>query len=377
MKKHVLSLLALLATIPSVAQITADGYYRVKNYTTNRYLTVVDNKTKGIDHVTTTADLLAINTIRSWEKIESNPASVIYIEKKSDEEYNVKAQGCDAYAMFGRYLCLAQLTGYPSIYKAYQTESGTTVFLSDEIGDWDEGYLNTTEKRAQNWVVTLVDKNSENYFGIKPTIVANSKHYASFFASFPFKASTEGMKVFYISKVDYKRGVAVAKEIAGEVVPASTPLIVECPAAGASENKVDLVASSTKVPTDNLLTGVYFNYAENTFHTNRVKYEPQTMRVLGECVDGRLGLVKKEGLSYIPANTCYLSVDATCPSELAVLTEKEYADLIATGIDGIAADGGEEQPIYTVNGKMVGGKATTTEALPRGIYVTRGKKFIK
>ena len=65
MKKHLLSLLALLATIPSVAQITADGYYRVKNYTTNRYLTVVDNKTKGIDHVTTTADLLAINTIRS------------------------------------------------------------------------------------------------------------------------------------------------------------------------------------------------------------------------------------------------------------------------------------------------------------------------
>lgn len=143
MKKHVLSLLALLATIPSVAQITADGYYRVKNYTTNRYLTVVDNKTKGIDHVTTTADLLAINTIRSWEKIESNPASVIYIEKKSDKEYNVKAQGCDAYAMFGRYLCLAQLNGYPSIYKAYQTESGTTVFLSDEIGDWDEAYLNT------------------------------------------------------------------------------------------------------------------------------------------------------------------------------------------------------------------------------------------
>lgn len=377
MKKLVLSLLALLAAIPSVAQINADGYYRVKNYTTNRYITVVDNKTKGIDHVTTTADLLALNTVRSWEKIESNPASVIYIEKKSGSEYNVKAQGCDAYAMFGRYLCLSQLNGYPSIYKAYQSESGTIVFLSDEIGDWDEAYLNTTEKRAQNWEVTPVEKNSANYFGIKPTVTAAGKHYASFFASFPFKASTEGMKVFYISKVDSKNGVAVAKEIVDEVVPAGTPLIIECPAADASENRVDLVVNAVKVPADNLLTGVYFNYAENTYHTNRVKYDPQTMRVLGECVDGCLGMITEASLQYIPANSCYLKVDANCPAELAILTEKEYEDLLATGILEITAEDGAEQPIYSISGKMVGSKASSTVALPKGIYVAGGKKFIK
>lgn len=377
MKKHVLSLLALLAATSSVAQINADGYYRVKNFTTNRYITVVDNKTKGIDHVTTTADLLALNTVRSWEKIESNPASVIYIEKKSGKEYNVMAQGCDAYAMFGRYLCLSQLNGYPSIYKAYQSESGTIVFLSDEIGDWDEAYLNTTEKRAQNWEVTPVEKSSSNYFGIKPTVVANGRHYSSFFASFPFKASTEGMKVSYISKVDYRSGIAVAKEIVDEVVPACTPLIVECPAADASENKVDLVVNFAKGPKDNMLTGVYFNYAENSFHTNRVKYDPQTMRVLGVCADGRLGFVKKEGVSYIPANTCYLKVAADCAPELVVLSEKEYDDLVSTGIDDISAEGGVGQPVYSICGTMMGKKVSAADALPRGIYVAGGKKFIK
>lgn len=377
MKKYVLSLLGLFAASVSFAQITTNGYYRVRNYTTNRYITVVDNKTKGIDHVTTTADLLALNTIRSWEKIESNPASVIYIEKKSGKEYNVKAQGCDAYAMFGRYLCLSQLTGYPSIYKAYQSESGTIVFLSDEIGDWDEAYLNTTEKRAQNWVVTPVVSDSENYFGIKPTVVAGGRHYSSFFASFSFKASTAGMKVSYISKIDYKRGVAVAKEVVDECVPACTPLIVECPSAVASDNKVDLVVSSAKVPKDNLLTGVYFNYAENSYHTNRVKYDPQTMRVLGECADGRLGFVKKEGLSYIPANTCYLRVAADCASELVVLTEKEYDDLVTTGIDDISAEGASRQPVYSLSGTMVGKESSRSDALPRGIYVAGGKKFIK
>ena len=74
-----------------MAQISANGYYRVKNFITDRYIIVVDNKSKGVDKVTTTVDLLALNSVRSWDKIESNPASVIYIEKVSGNEYNVKA----------------------------------------------------------------------------------------------------------------------------------------------------------------------------------------------------------------------------------------------------------------------------------------------
>ena len=80
MKKYLLGLSLALTAAPALAQISGNGYYRAKNYTTERYITVVDNKSEGVDYATTTADLGAMCTIRSWEKIESNPASVLYLE---------------------------------------------------------------------------------------------------------------------------------------------------------------------------------------------------------------------------------------------------------------------------------------------------------
>lgn len=363
--------------LPTMAQISANGYYRVKNFMTDRYIIVVDNKSKGVDKVTTTVDLLALNSVRSWDKIESNPASVIYIEKVSGNEYNVKAQGCDASALVGCYLRLDQLNGYPSIYKAYQTESGVTVYLSDEIGDWDVAHLNTNEKRAQNWVVTPISKDTENYFGIKPTVTAGGKHYAAFYASFPFKA-TEGMKQYYVSKVDYANRIAVTKELTGETVPAATPLIIECPSAETSGNKVDVVESALVAPADNLLTGVYFNYTETAYHTNQVVYNPQTMRVLGVCADGKLGFVKQEGLTAVAANTHYLQVNATCADELVVMGEKEYEAFVASGIQSVVSDETRENGIYTIQGVGIDkNNFNSNTLLTRGIYIVGGKKIIK
>lgn len=379
MKKIICSLLTFFAVLPAMAQIDGNGYYRVRNFTTERYIVVVDNKSKGVDKVTTTADLLALNTIRSWDKIASNPASVLYIEKVADNEYNVKAQGCDAHAIMGFYLRLSQLNGYPSIYKAYQTESGVTAYLSDEIGDWDVAYLNTNEKRAQNWVVTPISKESENYFGIKPTVTAGGKHYAPFFASFPFKTAVEGMKMYYVSKIDYVNNIAVTKELTGEVVPASAPLIVECPSVETFDNKVDVVESALAAPSDNLLTGVYFDYAETTYHTNQVKYDPLTMRVLGVCADGKLGFVKQEGLTTIAANSHYLQVDGTCADELAVMDEKEYEEFVVTGIQHVTmpAAASNDNNIYTLQGVRVEDNGFKNNMQTKGIYIVGGKKVIK
>lgn len=377
MKNFILSILTFFAAVPVIAQIESNGYYRVKNFTTERYIVVVDNKSKGADKITTTVDLLALNSIRSWDRIESNPASVIYLEKKSDNEYNVKAQGCDAHAMVGFYLRLAQLNGYPSIYKAYQTASGVTVYLSDEIGDWDVAYLNTNETRAQNWVVTPISKDSENYFGIKPTVTAEGKHYSSFYASFPFKPA-EGMKMYYVSKTDNKYGIAVIKELTGDVVPAATPLVIECPSAEVSGNKVELVESAGGKPSDNLLTGVYFDYAETTYHTNHVEYDPQTMRVLGVCADGKLGFVKQNGLATIPANSHYLKVDTTCPDEVALMSEKEYEEyIVIAGIQHVTGSVSTENSIYTLQGVKIDKNDFKANSLKRGVYIIGGKKIIK
>ena len=107
MRKYLFGLSLALTAVPVLAQINGNGYYRAKNYTTERYITVVDNKSEGVDVATTTADLGAMCTIRSWDRIESNPASVLYLEYISGDQYNVKSQGCDAHAIMGFYLRLA------------------------------------------------------------------------------------------------------------------------------------------------------------------------------------------------------------------------------------------------------------------------------
>ncbi|MDY2692420.1 MAG: hypothetical protein SOV40_02095 [Prevotella sp.] len=376
MRKYLFGLSLALTAVPVLAQINGNGYYRAKNYTTERYITVVDNKSEGVDVATTTADLGAMCTIRSWDRIESNPASVLYLEYISGDQYNVKSQGCDAHAIMGFYLRLAQLNGYPSIYKAYQTKSGTTAYLSDEIGDWDEALLNTNEKRAQNWVITPVDANTDNYFGIKPTVVADGKNYASFYASFPFKYAADGMKAMYITLVDGKHGAALYKDYTEDIIPAATPIIIECPSTEPSGNKVDLLPDTKAAPTDNKLIGVYFNWDYSRYHTNQVVYDANTMRVLGTCADGRLGFVKAANLSTIPANTHYIMVDEGSEDEIKIMTQEEYDEILAAGISDMTIDNPAHQAVYTINGVKIANNATEASRLPRGIYIIGNKKVV-
>ena len=51
MKKLLLSLFALLLTAPVMAQTIAKGYYRVQNFSSKRYIFLVDDKTTGISQI--------------------------------------------------------------------------------------------------------------------------------------------------------------------------------------------------------------------------------------------------------------------------------------------------------------------------------------
>lgn len=359
-KKIFLSLLILAAASPLAAQLAGDGYYRVQNEVTKRYISIIDNR-GSIDAASTSADLGALKTIRPYNEVVCDPSTIVYIEKKTGNEYNLVGQGTDAHKIIGYYLKINKVGNF---YRAYQEKGATRTYLNDIKTDSDYGKVLTNDSRTRDWNITPVTKDN-CYFGVKSTVQAGGRHYASFFAGFPFNTCVQGMKVYYIDRI--VKDQAVYKELSG-IVPASTPVIVSCVSDNIADNKVDVVKSAAKAPTDNLLRGVYFDN-DNPVHYNRMPYDPATMRVLGVLSDGSLGFVTAN-IDFIPANQMYLSVPAGTPAELKLVDADHVNAIGAVQADAAPSD------VYSLDGRVVRQQATGLDGLAKGIYIWKGRKHI-
>ena len=67
MRIFTLLLSSLLSVTAAFAQLNGDGYYRVHNKVTERYVYVTDDKGK-LDYATTSADMYAIQLWKDFEK---------------------------------------------------------------------------------------------------------------------------------------------------------------------------------------------------------------------------------------------------------------------------------------------------------------------
>lgn len=324
--KFIVSLLVLPFTVVAsvFSQMPADGYYRILNTTTSRYLVVTSDKGK-VNYEATDVDLGSLKTYKSFDKVVSAPGSILYLQKKGSGKYSysVLSQGTDTYSISGgNYLNITD--NGDETYKASGTKGGLTMYLVDEPGTYPEGIVMTGKKNAStsNWKIIPVTT-EDNYFGITPDVTVGSQRYAAFFASFPFSFVSPGMKAYYISKID--QDMAVLAEWPNEVVPASMPVLISCDSATPESNKIDINVS-TKVAglsqNANLLRGVYFDNT-NKVLGNYVSYDANTMRVLGRTSSGQLGFVKYTG-SVVPANKAYLQVPAGTPNQLRIVTTEEY-----------------------------------------------------
>ena len=246
------------------------------------------------------------------------------------------------------------------------------------------------------WEIKPIDQTNE-YLGIKPEsdIKIGDKYYTTFFAGFPIRLS-EGMKAYYVNRNTTQ--LAEMIEIK-DIVPAETPVILECNSLNPAENKVSILLPQDAPATipDNKLIGIYFCFAkmkgntnnENTSSTyleirNVVNYDPSTMRVLGE-VDGELALVvaKDEQLvvtdqgKYVPANKAYFPInEADAKASANGIKLVDTAAYIA-GIDDIEMDEKVVKPgVYTLAGNKVK-ENNSTEGLSKGVYIVNGKIVIK
>lgn len=367
MKRIVLiTLVSILTTVQATAQSVANGYYRIQNNASSRYITIRDDQVGEIDYSSTNVDLSNIVTWRGYDYVKSNPGSIIYVEQHGTE-YDLKTQGTSIYQITGnrKYLGLRQKED--GTYIMYITYNGSEFRLYDSTEDDDEGYVKRSGESAyMNWKFIPVDTEN-NYIGLQPTVQVGDSYYGTLYASYPFKVVSEGVKVYVVDGV--KEGVFQMQEITDEVKPAATPLLFKCSSNDPANNKIMPVTDATTPADNNQMSGTYF--ARTSGHKVNVRYDESTMRVLGKNDAGELVFKKATKADlvsshYIPANTCWLNMPSGLSGEFKYVSREDY-----TGIRNINADKKADDTIYTLTGTRANSKN-----LRPGIYIQNGKKKV-
>ncbi len=389
MNKTILSIaLACFSGLSAHAQYSGNGYYRIQNVVTERYMSLSDNHSTGADITSTTVDAGALVTKRNIDDVLTDPGTIFYIQNVSDNEYNISAQGTNMHDMINYYIKLTALND--GSYRAWQIDRGQALFLSDQnkYPEEEESYVDTRTSTTQRWYIKPVNT-TDNYLGVKPMFERDGKYYATFFADFTFSLASTGMRALYINKIQ-GNGTATYKYIEGNV-PAKTPVIIECSSATYADNKLQVETTTPAAITDNLLTGVYFGMGERASdHFNCTPFDASTMRILGLTADGSLAInnadtymadvMTKVGENYdytypiikaIPHNTAYVAVDAATPAELKLFKDGDPA-----GIVDVKGNESAIGNVYNLNGMVVRKAAASTDGLPSGIYLFKGKKVV-
>lgn len=379
--------LACISGLTAHAQLKGDGYYRIQNVKTGRYMTLCDRHSRGANSHSTQVDAGALQTKKLWSDIESDPGSVFYIKKVNGEEYNILAQGIDMHQLINYYVRITRTNDGQS-YRFWQT-NGTTLYLSDENtknAGKDNSFVKTAGADTRDWKIIPLDNNGDNHLGLTPKVQANNgKYYTTYLAGFPFSLQSSGMKAYTITTVNESQGMVGYQEINGDV-PANTPMVIECSSADGKNNLIQpLLSTSNNITGKNMLTGVYFNVGDwISGHYNYVEYNTEKQRLLSTNATGELvfntsdasitsvRVVDDESywVRVLPHNSAYIAATASTPTELKVV------DNTTAGVSHITTDATKTGDIYTLTGIKVRSKATSTAGLPQGIYVFNGKKVV-
>lgn len=368
----------------TMAQIKNDGFYRVRNYGSDRYIFIAD-KFGSYDMKRDIGDFGALELWNNKDVV-SNVSSIIYISNKGANAYDLQGQGTGIYKLISRYVNVYETTSgvYKGTYQVYATESGVTKYLTDnETSDVPDGILGTSGTGAyRQWEVLPVSPESEdNYFGITPNVQVGEKYYYPMFASFSFEMLGEGMKAYVVKS---QEGYFYLHEITG-TIPEGTPVIIECTSPNASDNRINLLKTNLTPDKDNCLSGTYFccpkreTLDQNTYDKNwypGIAYDASTMRTLGITKDGKLGLVdnqnnlvyfKKTNKYYLPANQAYLTCSATAAGEFVLYQEGD----VPSAVERMKATSTKPSQCTDLSGRIL------KEEPARGLFIRDGKLQLK
>ena len=120
MKRILLAIAAVIVPVSILsAQDTEDGYYRVHNMKTERYVYVTDN-TGSINISGAKAETGALQLWKDHSKTYSDPATIIYIKRMGANDggtyYNLMSQGTGVKQIIDYYVHLHYTSGYYQLY---------------------------------------------------------------------------------------------------------------------------------------------------------------------------------------------------------------------------------------------------------------------
>lgn len=328
MRSFFITLLACGTALGASAHLEGDGYYRVQNNRSGRYVYVQDNK-GSLDFQSTTAEVGAIQLWMGHDRTISDPAAVLYITdiNGNNQDFDIQTQGTGIRAMID-YPLTIYYNRNDDNYSLYGRNSGMTRWLGDGTKNTvaERGYLSTTDKGEwTRWLIHPISSDTDEYFGVAPDICAGGDWFAPFFADFPFTTASSGMEVYYVSEIT--AGIAILDRVEG-VVPRATAVVVKCGSQDPSDNRLNL-GGSAEALSGNCLHGVYFENYDRLIHNNLTPYDPETMRVLGLNDEGELAFIKAD-IEYVPRNRAYLTVDPSAPDQIRAMTREQFDHYVAT-----------------------------------------------
>ena len=113
--------------IPNVsAEFNGDGFYRVQNYGTQRYLYLTDC-TGSYDMKRDVGDFGALQLYNGQEKTISDPSCILYI-KQYGSQIDIEGQGIGIHQIVNRYVDLKYFSSgaFAGTYSVSASESGVT-----------------------------------------------------------------------------------------------------------------------------------------------------------------------------------------------------------------------------------------------------------
>jgi len=362
--------LACMTAFALGAMAQSNGFYHVQNTHTKRYMVLVDNQGKA--DTSGSVDMAACKTCMDLDEVSVHPGAVFYIENISGSAYNVAAQGASLAALSGNKLQV-QITSGGDGYELWGSYSGVTVFIGDaenkkqrseEFETWS--YIKEAGTENRYWKLQAID-NSTHYIGIEPDCEAAGAYWGTMKAGFAFKLHSTGMEAYYVDAVD--NSSFSLKKWDKDVIPASMCVIIKCSSNNPAKNIIKPVTDSASEPSDNCLSGRYFDIDEPN-HRNYKEYDASSMRTIGE--EGGKLVFKKASSSdltdgkYCVHNKCYLmDLPSSCADVLYEGT--------GTGIQSVMKSSKvADDAIYTLSGVRLQKGVT-----PRpGVYVQNGKKIV-
>ncbi|MBQ8048011.1 MAG: hypothetical protein IJ196_08830 [Prevotella sp.] len=281
---------------------------------------------------------------------------------------------------------------------SYDENAPSLGFANNNPYDWSDKLKPEIEVAGDyaKWIVTPVTE-TENYFAVAPSekMQDNDGHYyTSLFLDFPFEVKGSGMRVWTIEGEPQMEtfggeelAVVTTKELTG-VIPARTPVVVECVSTSAADNIIQPVDDPFGESGASFLQGTFFggkfvqegaSYSDNDEFTYRIYWERdgetvaiarKQFRVFSKNSDERnpIGFFRYKG-SAVAGNRAFMVLDGALAGAKVVIGSADGATDGIADHEAASLSGTDASEVFDLQGRRVSN-------LQKGIYIVNGKKII-